>query len=126
MSLADKITNAELDVMRILWREQKSVRFADIRAELQDTTGREKSTINTLVRRLEEKGIISANKRTFKEYTANVTEADYLQTEEQNMLDKLYSGSAKKFVAALCERGELSEADIDELKDFFKMGGEDK
>ena len=100
MNLAEKISNAELEVMRILWREGKPVPFSDIRTELQNTTDWEKSTINTLIRRLADKGVIAAQK--------------------QNVL---YGGSAKKFVAALCNRGQLSEDDIDELKAFFKMGG---
>ncbi len=123
MRLADKISNAELEVMRILWREGKPVPFSDIRIELQNTTDWEKSTINTLIRRLADKGVITSQKQNVIYYTPNISEAEYIQAEEKNMLDKLYGGSAKKFVAALCNRGQLSEDDIDELKEFFKMGG---
>jgi len=123
MNLAEKISNAELEVMRILWREGKPVPFSDIRTELQNTTDWEKSTINTLIRRLADKGVIAAQKQNVIYYTPNITESEYVQAEEKIMLDKLYGGSAKKFVAALCNRGQLSEDDIDELKAFFKMGG---
>lgn len=123
MRLADKISNAELEVMRILWREGKPVPFSDIRIELQNTTDWEKSTINTLIRRLADKGVITSQKQNVIYYTPNISEAEYIQAEEKNMLDKLYGGSAKKFVAALCNRGQLNEDDIDELKAFFKMGG---
>jgi BlaI family penicillinase repressor len=123
VSLAGKISNAELEVMRILWREGKAVPFSDIRIELQNTMDWEKSTINTLVRRLVDKGVIEAQKRDVIYYTPNITESEYIQAEERIMLDKLYGGSAKKFVAALCNRGQLSEEDIDELKAFFKMEG---
>lgn len=122
MSLADKISNAELEVMKILWREKKPVSFSDIRIELQNTMGWEKSTINTLIRRLVDKGVLNAHKQDVTYYTPNISYSDYSQTEEQNFIDKLYNGSAKNFVAALCQRGKLSEADIDELKEFFKMG----
>ena len=123
MNLADKISNAELEVMKILWREQSPVSFSDIRSELQEIKGWEKSTINTLVRRLVEKGAISAEKNGVTHYTPNVSEAEYKMAEERNLINKLYNGSAKNFVAALCHRGELTEADIDELKTYFKMGG---
>ncbi len=126
MSLAEKISNAELEVMKILWRENKPVSFSDIRIELQDTMNWEKSTINTLIRRLVDKGVITAQKQNVLYYTPNISYSDYSQTEEQGLIDKLYNGSAKNFVAALCQRGKLSEADIDELKDFFKMGGDSK
>lgn len=123
MSLAEKVSNAELEVMKILWREKKPVSFSDIRVELQNTMGWEKSTINTLIRRLVDKGVIAAHKQNVIYYTPNISYSDYSQAEEQNFIDKLYNGSAKSFVAALCQRGKLSEADIDELKAFFKMGG---
>lgn len=41
---------------------------------------------------------------------------------EKSLIDKLYDGSTKNFVAALCQNGELTEADIDELKSYFRMG----
>lgn len=126
MNLAEKISNAELEVMKILWRENTPVSFSDIRIELQSTMSWEKSTINTLIRRLVDKGVITAHKQNVLYYTPNISHSDYSQTEEQGLIDKLYEGSAKNFVAALCKRGKLSEADIDELKDFFKMGGGDK
>lgn len=123
MNLAEKISNAELEIMRILWREGKPVSFKAIRIELQATKEWEKSTINTLIRRLADKGVIESQKQGVLHYTPNISEAEYIQAEEQNMLDRLYDGSAKNLVAALCQRGKLSEVDIDEMKDFFKMGG---
>ena len=126
MSLAEKISDAELEVMRILWREKQPVSFTDIRIKLQDTKRWEKSTINTLIRRLAEKGVVSSQKQDMLYYTPNISEAEYSQAEEQSMIDKLYDGNAKNFVAALCRRGKLSEADIDELKRYFEMGGDMK
>ena len=122
MNLADKISDSELEVMRILWREGKAISFSDIRVELQSLRGWDKSTINTLIRRLADKGVISAGKQDVIYYTPNISRAEYTQTQEKNMLNKLYDGSAKNFVAALCDSGKLSEADIDELKKYFQMG----
>ena len=59
-------------------------------------------------------------------YAPNISEAEYVQIEEQSMIDKLYSGNAKNFVAALCRRGKLSEENIDELKTYFQMGGDEE
>lgn len=123
MSLAEKISNAELEVMKILWREKRPVSFSDMRIELQSTMNWEKSTINTLIRRLVDKGVITAHKQNVLYYTPNISYSDYSQMEEQNLIDKLYNGNTKNFVAALCQSGKLSESDIDELKEFFKMGG---
>jgi len=119
-----KIADSELEVMRILWREGRPLSFAEIRKELEIKTPWSKSTIQTLLVRLRDKGVIRARNHYVILYTPNVTEEEYMRAEEQSFLDKLFDGSAKKLVAALCQSGQLGENDIDELKDFFKMGGE--
>ena len=124
MDLLNKISDAELEVMKILWREGQPVPFCEIRTELNQKMGWEKSTIATLLRRLQKKGAVSVQEREIHYYTANITKDEYLEFKERSLIDKLYDGSAKKFVAALCHRGELTEEDIDELKSYFRM--EDK
>ncbi len=121
-----KISDAELEVMKILWREEQAVSFSDIRAELGDRMGWEKSTIATLIRRLQKKGAISIQDKEMHYYMPNITKEDYTMIKKKSLIDKLYDGSTKNFVAALCQNGELTEADIDELKMYFRMGDENK
>ena len=121
-----RISEAELEIMKILWREDKPVPFSDIRIELNKTKGWEKSTIATLLRRLQDKGAVSAQETRIRYYTSNITSEEYRHAEERSLIDKLYEGSAKSFVAALCIRGELAESDIDELKAHFKMREQEK
>lgn len=123
-TIRTKISDAELEVMRILWREKKALSFSDIRIELTDKMGWEKSTIATLLRRLQKKGGISVQEKEIHYYVPNVTKEDYIMSKKSGLIDKLYDGSIKNFVAALCQNGELTEADIDELKMYFRM--EDK
>jgi len=120
-----KIADSELEVMRILWREARPMPFGEIRAELEGKTGWKKSTIQTLVLRLRDKGIITAHDKYVMMYSANVQQEDYVQAEGQTFIDKLFDGSAKNLVASLCRNGQLDESDIDELKNFFKMQGGD-
>lgn len=121
-----KISDAELEVMSILWREKQAVSFSDIRIELSDKMGWEKSTIATLLRRLQKKGAVSIQEKEIYYYVPNITKEDYAMSRKRSLIDKFYDGSAKKFVAALCQKGELTEADIDELKMYFRMGDENK
>lgn len=121
-----KISDAELEVMKILWREKRAVPFGDIRTELNSKMGWEKSTIATLLRRLLRKGAISIQEKEVHYYTPNISKEDFTKFKEKNLIDKLYEGSAKNFVAALCQSGELTEADIDELKMYFRMGDKDQ
>lgn len=121
-----KISDAELEVMRILWREKRAVSFSDIRTELSDRMGWGKSTIATLLRRLQKKGALSVQDKEIHYYMPNITKEDYIARRKKSFIDKLYDGSTKNFVAALCQSGELTEADIDELKAYFRMGDENK
>lgn len=125
-TMSFKISDAELEVMRILWREKQAVSFSDIRIELSDKMGWEKSTIATLLRRLQKKGAVSIQEKEIRYYMPNITKEDYIMFKKRSLIDKLYDGSTKNFVAALCQNGELTEEDIDELKMYFRMGDENK
>ncbi|MGD8188478.1 BlaI/MecI/CopY family transcriptional regulator [Brevibacillus ginsengisoli] len=124
MNLADKISNSELEVMKILWQADLPISSVEIRSKLQLAKGWEKSTILTLVRRLYDKEVITAEKRDVFYYYPNITEAEYTAAQMQEMADKLYKGNVKSLVAALCHGGKLNEKDIDELKAYFKVEGQ--
>ena len=68
-----KISDAEFEVMRILWREERPVSFSDVRTELNSKMGWEKSTIATLIRRLVKKGAVSIQEREVHYYTPNIS-----------------------------------------------------
>jgi predicted transcriptional regulator len=120
-----KIADSELEIMRILWRENRPLSYAEIRTELESTTDWKKSTIQTLLGRLRDKGAVSTHNHYVTLYSHSVSQEDYVKSEGQNFIDKLFGGSAKNLVAALCRNGQLGEDDIDELKAFFKMDGSD-
>jgi BlaI family penicillinase repressor len=116
------ITNAELEVMRLLWREQRAMTLAQIREELLHTTKWNHSTIKTLVFRLRDKGVIRPlDKYGAAQFVPLVTESEYIRSEMPTFLDRVFEGNAKKLVAALVDNGELSEKDVDELKAYFKI-----
>ena len=77
-TISFKISDAEFEVMRILWREKKAVSFSDIRIELSDKMGWEKSTIATLLRRLQKKGAVSIQEKEIHYYVPNITKEDYM------------------------------------------------
>lgn len=119
-----KISDAELEIMQILWREKRAVPFTDIRTELSARMDWEKSTIATLLRRLQKKGAVSVQEKEIRYYTPDVSKEEYIKSREKNLINKLFEGSTKKFIAAFCQSGDLTEEDIDELKMYFRT--EDK
>ena len=124
---AKSISDAELEVMRLLWHEQRPMTLAQIRDELLRTTNWNHSTIKTFVFRLRDKGVIThLDKYGPAQYVPVVKEEEFLLSESESMLGKLFDGSAVKMIAALQQGGKLSDEDISELREFFQMGVEGK
>jgi len=117
-----KISDAELEVMRILWREQRPLKVSEFRDELEQKKGWNKSTTGTLVTRLRDKGFIEPTERYgVARYIPLVTEDDYMLGLEKALLEKF--GCAKKLAVAMVRNGHLSDLDIEELRAYFQMGG---
>ena len=122
--LAGKIQDAELEVMRVLWNAGEALPLIEIRRILSAQCGWEDSTIKTLLRRLQAKGIVSLERRGV--YSAIVSEKEYKQWSTRAFLNKIFAGSAKKLVASLVSDGKLDEKDIAELSAMFNGGETDE
>jgi BlaI family penicillinase repressor len=120
-----RIADSELEIMRILWREKRPLKVAEFRDELEQNKGWNKSTTHTLVTRLRDKGAIEpAERYGVARYVPLITEDDYILSEEKALLEKF--GSAKTLALAMVRNGHLTDDDIEELRDYFKKGGEGK
>jgi BlaI family penicillinase repressor len=124
--LVSKITEAEALVMKVLWEAEEELPIAEIRKALSKTSDWEDSTIKTLVRRLCKKGVVKSTKRGVLYYKALVSEDEYNDYITKDVIDRLYSGSAKNLVASLIDNKRLDDSDIEELRDFFKVGDNDE
>lgn len=119
-TLAEKISDSELEVMHVLWDARQPLPVADIRRELQARRGWESTTIKTLVQRLVTKGAVAQEKRGIYYYTPFVTEKEYNDWATERLVRKLYRGNAKNLVAALVRADELTKEDIDELRSMLE------
>jgi BlaI family penicillinase repressor len=120
--LVSKITDSEVEVMRILWEAGYELPIAEIRKTLEQKSKWETSTIKTLLRRLCEKGAVLATKKEVFYYKPLVSEAEYNEYTTQSLIDRLFSGSAKNLVASLLGSKKLDSDDIEELYTLFKVG----
>lgn len=124
--IISKITEAEVEVLRVLWDAGGELPMADIRKILEEKSKWETSTIKTLLRRLCEKGVVNVAKKEVFYYKPLVTEAEYNEYITKGLIDRLYSGSAKNLVASLMGNKMLNDSDIEELRSMFKVGGKDE
>lgn len=120
--LVSKITDSEVEVMRVLWEAECELPIAEIRRTLEQTSDWETSTIKTLLRRLCKKGVVLATKKEVFYYKPLVSKEEYNEYTTQNLIDRLYSGSVKKLVASLLGSKKLNDTDIEELRTLFKVG----
>ena len=67
--LAGKISDSELEVMKLLWHAEASLSITEIREKLQQAKGWEPATIKTLVSRLVSKGAVRQEKRNVYYYS---------------------------------------------------------
>jgi BlaI family transcriptional regulator, penicillinase repressor len=125
-TLVSKITDSEVEVMRVLWEAKDELPISEIRKALEEKSKWETSTIKTLLRRLCEKGVVSAIKKEVFYYSPLVSEAEYNEYTTQSLIDRLYSGSAKNLVASLLGSKKLDNSDIEELRTLFKVGDKDE
>ena len=124
--LVSKITDSEVEVMRVLWEAGIELPIVDIRKSLERSSDWESSTIKTLLRRLCEKGVVLSTKKEVFYYKPLVSETEYNDYSTQNLINRLYAGSAKNLVASLMDSNQLDDSDIDELRNLFKVGDIDE
>lgn len=113
-----QLSDAELDIMKIVWAGGDPALFAFIMAELA-ARGKtwQKNTVITLLSRLMDKGYLKAKKFGRRnEYTALISETDYQTAQTKHFLDRIYEGSAKGLVSNLIQGDLLSDGEYKELK----------
>ena len=119
--LADKISDSELEVMKVLWQAGDALPVTEIREALQKARGWEATTVKTLVSRLVSKGVIRQEKRNVFYYSPLISEREYNGWATRHLIERLYNGSARELVAALVHSDGLSQADLEELREMFKV-----
>ncbi|BCN29346.1 BlaI/MecI/CopY family transcriptional regulator [Anaeromicropila herbilytica] len=119
MENVNKISQAELVVMQALWEIGSPVSTGELYKVLTSKMGWDRSTVRTLLKRLTEKGAVTVKKINVMCYTPTITEEEYLEEQTKSFLDNLYGGSAKRLVSSLVENYDLSENDIEELREYF-------
>ena len=120
-NLSEKISDSELEVMRVLWEAGDALPITEIRQTLRDRKGWEATTVKTLVQRLVAKGVLEQEKRKVFYYRPLVSESAYSDWAVSGMVQRLFRGSAKALMATLVRSDGLSDEDIAELRDYFKV-----
>ena len=110
----DTLSPSEWRVMECLWTGPKTL--LELVRALQDSAGWAKSTVTTMVRRLEEKGLIDYEQSgRAKVFRAALAREDAAAAETDSLLARAFHGSVGLLVSSLVDRSSLTRADIDDL-----------
>lgn len=119
MSALPQISEAEFEVMKIVW-QHAPISTNEITERLLKTTSWSPKTIQTLIKRLVNKGALSYEKqsRVFV-YTPLVKEDEYIGQESNSFLSRFYNGNIASMLSAYIENDRLSAAEIEDLRSLL-------
>lgn len=117
----EKITDSELEIMQVLWEAGEALPLTEIRRQVCRRTDWESSTVKTLLQRLHVKGAVRQEKREVYYYSPEIGREEYNRYAAQSLIDRLWNGSARRFVAALVSADGLTREDLDELRSMFRV-----
>lgn len=115
------VSDAELEILEVLWSEDKALNAGEIRSRLNENKNWERTTVLTLIQRLLKKGVISQEKREVYYYAPCIRREDYVKEETKNFVDKFFKGSSRNLAAALVNSEALTKEDIEELRNYFNQ-----
>lgn len=109
-----KLFDSELKVMDVPWREGDSTakHISDV---LKEQVGWNMNTTYTLIKRCIKKGAIARSEPNFMCH-ALIPKEDVQEAETNELINKIYDGSADKLFSALLGRKRLSAEQIEKLR----------
>jgi len=115
------ISEAETQVMEVLWAAAGPLSTEDIATELQGRQDWQLATIKTLLNRLLNKGALSAEKdgRRYL-YTPLLRRADWVGEQASGLLDRLFGGSLAPLVAQFSSQRKLRPDELAALRKLLK------
>lgn len=109
-----KLFDSELKVMGVLWREGDTTakHISDV---LKEETGWNMNTTYTLIKRCINKGAIERSEPNFMCH-ALIPKEEVQEAETNELINKIYDGSANNLFAALLGKKKISAEQIERLK----------
>lgn len=111
----NKLSESEWKILSLLW-EKEPMTITQITAALKSDTGWSKSTVITLLGRMEEKQAIRYEQgKNARLYSSVLTREGASVPETRSFLKRMYNGSLGLMLTSLVEQDELSDEEINEL-----------
>ena len=116
MSKLPQISEAEFEVMKVIWK-YAPISTNEVTEKLTQTTDWSPKTIQTMLKRLVTKKALTYEKqsRVFV-YTPLVPETEYIRQESNSFLNEYYNGNIVSMLTSYLEDDKLSKTELDTLR----------
>lgn len=115
-----QISDSEKFIMDILW-QNSPLTAKEIIKQIDEMVKWQDKTVKTLINRLLKKQAISFEKQGREYcYYPLIGQEEYLQTETQNFIRRMFNGKVSSLVAAFAKKQKLSNQEIDDLKALLR------
>ena len=116
MSKLPQISEAEFEVMKVIWK-YAPISTNEVTEKLTQTTDWSPKTIQTMLKRLVTKKALTYEKqsRVFV-YTPLVPETEYIRQESNSFLNKYYNGNIVSLLTSYLDDDKLSKTELDTLR----------
>ena len=123
-----EITEAEVEIMQVLWKNKRG-NLTTIIEELSKKSKNEernKNTIKTLIHRLIQKGAIESQKVNNKEveYIPKINEKKFIAKESNSFLNKFFNGNTEKLLLNFVENKKVTKNELQKLIDILEQDEE--
>ena len=116
-----RISDAELDVMEVLWAAGQPLTAAEVADRIDADRGWTLATVKTMLSRLAAKGALMHREdgRRFL-YSPAIKREAYVGNESRRFVEKLFGGRISPLVARLAEEDGLDQEDIAAIEALLK------
>ena len=119
--ISKRLPDAEFNVMKVIWNLVPPITTNKITNKLADNTWKPQ-TLLTVLKRLSEKGFLNIIKDGKEhQYEVLIKEDEYLEIETGSFLKRYAGNSIGALVKTLYSEGDLTQDDINELRDILEQ-----
>jgi len=120
MKSSHRLGNLQLAIMRVLW-QRKEATAAEVHTILYPERGLAPTTIATMLRKMETKGVVAhrTEGRQFV-YAPAVTESEVRRSMVADLTAHLFQGDAAALVSHLLDEGEIDGKELERLRALIR------
>ena len=114
------LSPVELEIMSVLWRKGNAT-VKDIQAALGSQRPLARTTINTLLSRMKDKGYVEAHEKNFAfEFSPLVERESVTRSKLGDLVDKVLEGNISPLAAYIVENRELTPDQVKVLEEIVR------